>query len=178
MRVDDEDLHVGATTSLQELVDSPLAYPATAGLLPAACRSARSAVARNAATLAGESVHGDPDSEILASLLALNAVFVDGQPAASCLTLAVRAQGRSVVTIEGLGTSGKPHPIQTAFARAGAVQCGFCTPGLVLRAKALLDWVPRPTEEEVRDAISGLCRCTGYVKPVQAVLAAAEAGGR
>jgi aerobic carbon-monoxide dehydrogenase small subunit len=400
--IDDEDLHVGATASLQELVDSPLAYPTTAGLLPAACRIARSPVVRGAATLAGESVHSDPDSEILAALLALNAVFViahpkeprespalrflrrpgadledgglvtaivipgaphgaalervaalpslpsivsiavtttfsrdrlgrvrvavtgqrgapvramdaeahlerttggddvlqeaarlvadtmefrgdawasaeqrrrvagplalralraavargrrrepvrvprlrtappprapaplpnftsgrlemtlngrrfraeaeartsllellrgsslfgtksgcgvgqcgactvllDGQPAPSCLTLAVRAQGRSVVTIEGLGTSDKPHPIQTAFARTGAVQCGFCTPALVLRTKALLDAIPRPTEDEIRDGLGGLCRCSGYVKPVQAVLAAAEASER
>jgi len=398
VRVVDEDLHIGATASLQDLVDSPLAWPATAGLLPSACRAGCSRVMRGAATLGGESVHVDPDSEVLAALLALNAVFViahsreprespalrflrrpsadlegggivttvvipgaphgaaleraaampslpslvsvavtttfssdrlgrvrlavtgldgpparatdaeacvertsggdevlreaasiaaetmdfradawataeqrrelaralalralrravsrgrrhevvsvprlratpaprapaplpyftsgrleltlngrrfrapseartsllellrgadlfgtksgcglgrcgactvllDGQPVASCLTLAVRAQGRSVVTIEGLGSSEKPHPIQAAFAEAGAVQCGFCTPGLVLRAKALLDSVPHPTEDEVRDALGSLCRCTGYVKPVRAVLAAAR----
>jgi len=398
LRMVDEDLHVGATTSLQDLIDTPLAYQSTAGLLPAACRASCSRLCRGAATLAGESVHGEPDSEVVAALLALNAVFViahpveprespalrflrqpgddlvggglvtsviipgaphgaaleraavlpslppivsvavtttfsgerlarvrlavsgllgpparaveaegylertaggddalvaaadsvaratafrtdalasaddrrrlaralslralrtavargrrrepalvprvrsspahrpaaplpyftsgrleltlngrrfraeaearttllellrgaelfgtksgcsagrcgactvllDGQPVASCLTLAVRAQGRSVVTIEGIGTSEKPHPIQSAFAEAGAVQCGFCTPALVLRTKALLDGVPFPSEEEARDAVGGLCRCTGYVKPVRAVLAAAE----
>ena len=100
-------------------------------------------------------------------------VLLDGQPVASCLTLAVRAQGRSVVTIEGLGTSDHPHPLQVAFAEAGAIQCGFCSPALVLRAKALLDASPRPTEEEVREALDVLCRCTGYAKPVRAVLEAA-----
>jgi aerobic-type carbon monoxide dehydrogenase small subunit (CoxS/CutS family)/CO/xanthine dehydrogenase FAD-binding subunit len=100
-------------------------------------------------------------------------VLLDGQPVASCLTLAVRAQGRSVVTIEGLGTSDHPHPLQVALAEAGAIQCGFCSPALVLRAKALLDASPRPTEEEVREALDVLCRCTGYAKPVRAVLEAA-----
>jgi aerobic-type carbon monoxide dehydrogenase small subunit (CoxS/CutS family) len=106
------------------------------------------------------------------------AVLLDGRPVASCLTLAVRAQGRSVVTVEGLGTAERPHPLQSAFAEAGASQCGFCTPGLVLGARALLDAVPDPTEAEVRDALSGLCRCTGYAKPVAAVLAAATAARR
>jgi aerobic-type carbon monoxide dehydrogenase small subunit (CoxS/CutS family)/CO/xanthine dehydrogenase FAD-binding subunit len=101
------------------------------------------------------------------------AVLLDGRPVASCLTLAVRAQGRAVVTVEGLGTAERPHPLQAAFAEAGASQCGFCTPGLVLGARALLDAVADPTEAEVRDALSGLCRCTGYAKPVAAVLAAA-----
>jgi aerobic-type carbon monoxide dehydrogenase small subunit (CoxS/CutS family)/CO/xanthine dehydrogenase FAD-binding subunit len=100
-------------------------------------------------------------------------VLLDGQPVASCLTLAVRAQGRSVVTIEGLGTSENPHPLQVAFAEGGAVQCGFCSPALLLRAKALLDASPRPSEEQVREALDVLCRCTGYAKPVRAVLEAA-----
>jgi aerobic-type carbon monoxide dehydrogenase small subunit (CoxS/CutS family) len=103
------------------------------------------------------------------------AVLLDGRPVASCLTLAVRAQGRAVVTVEGLGTAERPHPLQSAFAEAGASQCGFCTPGLVLGARALLDAVADPTEAEVRDALSGLCRCTGYAKPVAAVLSAAAA---
>jgi aerobic-type carbon monoxide dehydrogenase small subunit (CoxS/CutS family)/CO/xanthine dehydrogenase FAD-binding subunit len=101
-------------------------------------------------------------------------VLLDGRPVASCLTLAVRAQGRAVLTVEGLGTVERPHPLQAAFAEAGASQCGFCTPGLVLAARALLDAVPDPTEAEVRDALAGLCRCTGYAKPVAAVLAAAR----
>jgi aerobic-type carbon monoxide dehydrogenase small subunit (CoxS/CutS family) len=103
------------------------------------------------------------------------AVLLDGRPVLSCLTLAVRAQGRSVVTVEGLGTVDRPHPVQAAFARTGASQCGFCTPGLVLGARALLDANPAPTELEVRDALSGLCRCSGYARPVAAVLAAAAA---
>jgi aerobic-type carbon monoxide dehydrogenase small subunit (CoxS/CutS family)/CO/xanthine dehydrogenase FAD-binding subunit len=102
-------------------------------------------------------------------------VLLDGRPVASCLTLAVRAQGRTVLTVEGLGTAERPHPLQVAFAEAGASQCGFCTPGLVLGARALLEAVPNPTEDEVRDALAGLCRCTGYAKPVAAVLAAASA---
>ena len=101
-------------------------------------------------------------------------VLLDGRPVASCLTLAVRAQGRAVVTVEGLGTADRPHPLQDAFAEAGASQCGFCTPGLVLSARSLLDAQPHPTEEEVRDALAGLCRCTGYARPVAAVLAAAR----
>jgi len=101
------------------------------------------------------------------------AVLLDGRPVASCLTLAVRAQGRTVLTIEGLGTAERPHPLQAAFAEAAASQCGFCTPGLVLGARALLEAVPSPSEGEVRDALAGLCRCTGYALPIAAVLAAA-----
>jgi aerobic-type carbon monoxide dehydrogenase small subunit (CoxS/CutS family)/CO/xanthine dehydrogenase FAD-binding subunit len=101
-------------------------------------------------------------------------VLLDGRPVASCLTLAVRAQGRTVVSIEGLGTQERPHPLQTAFAARGASPCGFCTPGLILSARALLDAVPSPSEAEVRDALSGLCRCTGYTRPVAAVLDAAR----
>ena len=101
-------------------------------------------------------------------------VLLDGRPVASCLTLAVRAQGRAVLTVEGVGTVDRPHPLQDAFAEGGASQCGFCTPGLVLSARTLLDAQPHPTEEEVRDALAGLCRCTGYARPVAAVLAAAR----
>jgi putative selenate reductase molybdopterin-binding subunit len=102
------------------------------------------------------------------------AVLVDGRPVNSCLALAVRAQGRSIVTVEGLGGPDALHPIQEAFVDTGAIQCGYCTPGMELAAKALLDAVPDPTEDEVRDALAGcLCRCTGYVKPVEAVLRAA-----
>ena len=105
-------------------------------------------------------------------------VLLDGRPVASCLTLAVRAQGRAVLTIEGLGSAEAPHPLQTAFSEAGAVQCGFCTPGLVLSARALLESSPNPSEAEVREELTGLCRCTGYAKPVAAVLAAAARGSR
>jgi len=403
VRVEDEDLVIGATATLQDLVESPLAYPATAGLLPLACRTASaSRTIRGMATLAGEVIHGDPDCEVATALLALNAVFMvahpneprespalrflrdpsadlegggvvqtvmipgaphgaaleraaalpslpplvsvavtttfsgerlsrvrlavtglegrpariieaeahvertagddevlreaaecvareahfredarasaahrrqiatvltlralrtavergrrreppemprlrsparrraaaplpyftsgrlelkvngrklraeaearttllellrgagifgaksgcgagrcgactvllDGRPVASCMTLAVRAQGRTVLTIEGLGTSERPHLLQKVFAEAGAVQCGFCTPALILGARALLDAVPNPTEAEVREALTGLCRCTGYAKPVQAVLDAATRGER
>ena len=104
------------------------------------------------------------------------AVLLDGRPIASCLTLAARAEGRSVTTVEGLGTPEALHPVQEAFVATGAVQCGYCTPAMVVCAKALLDVTPRPTEGEVRDALAGcLCRCTGYVKPVAAVLQAARA---
>lgn len=101
------------------------------------------------------------------------AVLLDGRPVASCLTLAVRAQGRSVVTLEGLGSVERPHALQTAFAAAGAAHCGFCTPGLLLGARELLETVARPSEADVRDALAGLCRCTGYARAVAAVLSAA-----
>ena len=104
------------------------------------------------------------------------AVLLDGRPVASCLTLAVRAQGRSVVTIEGLGSAERPHPLQAAFAEAGAAHCGYCTPGLLLGARALIEAVPHPSEADVRDALAGLCRCTGYARAVAAVLAATAAG--
>jgi carbon-monoxide dehydrogenase small subunit len=97
-------------------------------------------------------------------------VILDGKPVNSCLVLAVQANGREVLTIEGLAENGKLHPIQQAFVKTGAVQCGFCTPGMILSAKALLDENPRPTEREIRTAISGnLCRCTGYQKIVEAI---------
>lgn len=99
------------------------------------------------------------------------AVLLDGQVVHSCILLAAQAGGRSVATIEGIGTYDHPHPLQAAFVEAGAVQCGYCTPGQILTAKALLDENPHPTEAEVREALSGvLCRCTGYVKPVEAVM--------
>ena len=98
-------------------------------------------------------------------------VLVDGVPITSCLTLAIEAQGREITTIEGLAKDGQPHPIQRAFIEHGAIQCGFCTPGMIISAKALLDKNPRPTEAEVREAISGnYCRCTGYTKIVEAIL--------
>jgi carbon-monoxide dehydrogenase small subunit len=106
-------------------------------------------------------------------------VLLDGKPVPSCITPAMKALNKNVLTIEGLGSPGKLHPIQEAFIDHGAVQCGFCTPGMILSAKALLDRCLRPTEEEVRVAISGnLCRCTGYVKIVEAVLSAAEKTGK
>lgn len=93
----------------------------------------------------------------------------------SCLVLATQANGREVLTIEGLAENGKLHPIQQAFVDKGAIQCGFCTPGMILSAKALLDANPKPTEQEIRMAISGnLCRCTGYQKIVEAIGEAAE----
>lgn len=99
----------------------------------------------------------------------------------SCLVLAWQADGAAVTTAAGLGTADRPHPLQAAFADTGAIQCGYCTPGLIVAAKALLDQTPRPTEAEIRDAISGnLCRCTGYGHIIQAIQTAAEslaAGG-
>jgi aerobic-type carbon monoxide dehydrogenase small subunit (CoxS/CutS family) len=98
-------------------------------------------------------------------------VLLDGEPVNSCLVPALKAQGREVLTVEGLASLGELHPLQKAFVEHGAVQCGYCTPGMLMSAKALLDHNPNPTEEEVRLAISGnLCRCTGYAKIVEAVL--------
>ncbi len=102
------------------------------------------------------------------------AVLLDGQVVHSCVMLAAQAEGRRVTTIEGVGTREHLHPLQAAFVEAGAVQCGYCTPAMILSALALLDENPHPTEADVREALSGvLCRCTGYVKPVEAVLQAA-----
>lgn len=98
-------------------------------------------------------------------------VLLDGQPVNSCLVPALKAQGREVMTVEGLAPLGELHPLQKAFVEHGAVQCGYCTPGMLMSAKALLDHNPKPTEDEVRLAISGnLCRCTGYAKIVEAIL--------
>jgi carbon-monoxide dehydrogenase small subunit len=97
-------------------------------------------------------------------------VLLEGEPVNSCLVLALQADGKSVTTVEGLGKEGKMHPIQEAFIAHGAIQCGFCTPGMVLSTKALLDKNPRPKELEIREALAGnLCRCTGYQKIVEAI---------
>ena len=102
-------------------------------------------------------------------------VLLDGQPVNSCSYLSVQADGRSVVTIEGLTKGTELHPVQQAFYDAGAVQCGYCIPGMVLSAKALLDKNPAPSSDEIRKALSGnLCRCTGYTKIEEAVKLAAE----
>jgi len=106
-------------------------------------------------------------------------VLVNGKPVKSCLMFAAQAEGKEIITIEGLGTAGGPHPIQVAFADAGAVQCGFCSPAMILSAKALLDSNPNPNEEEIRKALDGvLCRCTGYTKIINAVRMAAERSRR
>jgi len=97
-------------------------------------------------------------------------VLLEGNPVNSCLVLALQAEGKKVETIEGLGTADSLHPLQKSFIANGAVQCGFCTPGMLLSAAALLKKNPSPTEEEIRTAISGnLCRCTGYQKIVKAI---------
>ena len=102
-------------------------------------------------------------------------VLLDGELVCSCLVLAAQADGHDVVTVEGLGADGALHPVQEAFAEAGAVQCGFCTPGFVVAAADLLSRVPEPTDDEIREALSGnLCRCTGYQKILDAVQLAAE----
>ena len=102
-------------------------------------------------------------------------VLLDGKPVNSCLVLAVEANGRNVITIEGLSEDNKLHPLQEAFIEEGAVQCGFCTPGMLLSAKALLDVNSNPKEEEIKKAIAGnLCRCTGYTKIMKAIISAAE----
>jgi carbon-monoxide dehydrogenase small subunit len=103
-------------------------------------------------------------------------VHLDGQPVASCLVLAMQARGHAVRTIEGLGTPGALHPLQDAFVRLGVAQCGFCIPGVLMAAAALLAENPRPTEDEIRYGIAGnLCRCTGYTKMVTAITEAAGA---
>ena len=102
-------------------------------------------------------------------------VLMDGKPVRSCLSLAIDVRGRKITTIEGIGRNGKLDPVQEAFIEQGAIQCGFCTPGMILSAKALLDTVPHPNEDQVKTAVNGnLCRCTGYVRIIRAVLAASQ----
>lgn len=97
-------------------------------------------------------------------------IIMDGQAVCSCLLLAAQLDGKEIITIEGLEANGQLHPIQQAFIDEGAVQCGFCTPGMILAAKALLDHNPQPSSEEIRKGLEGnLCRCTGYVKIENAV---------
>ena len=101
-------------------------------------------------------------------------VMLDGKPVNSCCTLAVECEGRDVVTVEGIAKNGQLHPIQKQFIEKWSLQCGYCTPGMIMSAKALLDVNPHPTELEIREAIEGnLCRCTGYAKIVEAIQAAA-----
>ncbi|MBA0087451.1 MAG: (2Fe-2S)-binding protein [Acidobacteria bacterium Pan2503] len=101
------------------------------------------------------------------------AVLLDGKPVLSCLVLALECAGRSVLTVEGLGAEGRLHPLQDAFADLGAAQCGYCTPGILVTAKALLDRNPHPDRDQIREALSGnLCRCTGYLQIFEAVEAA------
>lgn len=105
-------------------------------------------------------------------------VLLDGRPVNSCLVLAVEVDGHSVETIEGLAKEGVLHPLQEAFIKHQGVQCGFCTPGMIMSAKALLDRNPTPTEEEIKEAIGGnLCRCTGYV-PIVAAIKEVAGGGK
>ena len=102
-------------------------------------------------------------------------VLLDGTLVCSCLVLAAQAEGHDVVTVEGLARDGALHPVQQAFVDAGAVQCGFCTPGLVVAVADLLERVPHPSDDEIRESLSGnLCRCTGYAKIFDAVRIAAE----
>lgn len=102
-------------------------------------------------------------------------VLIDGKATLACLTLAVDSQGKEITTIEGLAKEGKLTPLQQNFVDHGALQCGFCTPGMILSSQALLDENPQPTEKDVKRAISGnLCRCTGYTKVIDAVMATAK----
>jgi carbon-monoxide dehydrogenase small subunit len=103
-------------------------------------------------------------------------VILNGKAVNACMVLAVRADGKSITTIEGLSSGDQLHPLQEAFVEEGAIQCGFCTPGMILSAKALLDETQEPSEQEIREALSGnLCRCTGYVNIIKAVQKAALA---
>jgi carbon-monoxide dehydrogenase small subunit len=102
-------------------------------------------------------------------------VLVNGESVHSCITLAAQMDGKKITTIEGIGTHENPHPLQQSFIEAGAIQCGFCTPGMILSAKALLDKNPNPTTEEIKRSIDGnLCRCTGYVNIINAIRNAAK----
>ena len=102
-------------------------------------------------------------------------VLLDGKPVNSCLILAAKTDGREITTIEGVGTIQNPHPLQRIFVEEGAVQCGYCTPGIILSTKALLDTNPSPSEEDIRRHLDGhLCRCTGYVKIIKAIKRAAR----
>jgi aerobic carbon-monoxide dehydrogenase small subunit len=154
---------------------------------------------RVTATINGESMHADDVWEgesllyVLRERLGLpgskNAceqgecgsctVYLDGLAVCACLVAAGQAQGREIVTVEGLASGGDLHPVQEAFVRAGAVQCGFCTPGLIVTAHDLLTRVPQPTDLEIREALAGnLCRCTGYEKILDAIrLASSEMRG-
>ena len=102
-------------------------------------------------------------------------VLVDGEPVLSCLALPIELQDREILTVEGLAERGVPHPLQTAFAELGAAQCGYCTPGILMAAKSLLEENATPTRDEIKEALSGnLCRCTGYVKILEAVELASQ----
>jgi len=102
-------------------------------------------------------------------------VLMDDRPIRSCITLALEAEGASITTIEGVAREGKLHPLQEAFVANGAVQCGFCTPGMILSAKALLDQNTQPTDDQIKTALSGnFCRCTGYTKILEAVRLASD----
>ena len=105
---------------------------------------------------------------------------MDGEPVLSCLALPVAIEGRAITTIEGMAEGGELHPLQQAFAELGAAQCGYCTPGILLTAQALLDETPTPTRDEIKEALAGnLCRCTGYTKILDAVeLASMRMGAR
>ncbi len=103
-------------------------------------------------------------------------VLVDGEPQLSCLSLPVQLEGRAILTVEGLAAGAELHPLQVAFAEMGAAQCGYCTPGMLLAARALLERTPHPSPQEIREALAGnLCRCTGYVRIIEAVELAAAA---
>lgn len=105
-------------------------------------------------------------------------VIIDGEAVNACLMLAMEAQGKEILTIEGLSEGGNLHPIQEAFVTHGAVQCGFCTPGMIMATKAYLERNPAPSDEDIKKALAGhLCRCTGYVQVIEAIRAAAETMG-
>jgi len=106
-------------------------------------------------------------------------VLLDGETCLSCLMLAVDARGKRILTIEGLSEGGELHPLQSTFVEKGALQCGFCTPGMILTAKAILDEEPHPSEEVIKKKMAGnLCRCTGYKKVVEAVMSVTAASGK
>ncbi|MGQ4807358.1 4-hydroxybenzoyl-CoA reductase subunit gamma [Candidatus Entotheonellaceae bacterium PAL068K] len=102
-------------------------------------------------------------------------VLIDGEPVLSCLVLPIEVQGQEILTVEGMATGSTPHPLQTAFSDLGAAQCGYCTPGILLTALALLNTQPLPDRQRIKEALAGnLCRCTGYIKILEAVEVAAR----
>ena len=150
-------------TEAYDLTVNGVSYPVAASI-----ERNLSGVLRNELGLTGTK-EGCDDCECGACM-----VLLDGQPVNSCSFLAIQAQGRAITTVEGLADGENLHPLQTAILDAGGVQCGFCTPGMLMSAQALLDRTPTPSAEEIRIGLSGnLCRCTGYAKIIESVAAAA-----
>ena len=179
-----EPLAVGLGPERRALVETLIRHTGPEGRVLWEDRPAEREASRWTAllpVLTGRSFIGglDPDAGIEHIQAGLVNQALDGRPVSSCLVLAASVRGRSVTTLRGLERNGGLHPLQEAFVRHGAVQCGFCTPGMLLTALAFLEREPRPDREAIRAALEGnLCRCTGYTKIVDAVEAYARERGR